>query len=216
MKTPPQKIRKRVWSEDEHRLSEEWEQRTQEEEKKLCEEREQGGRPIGLTKEQNQIRAVIRSKAKASALTESRILLNTRLLKRGKRKLNEEERQICEQLEQKIQEGEERMRENPILTGQTTEEQRTLRVIIQSRARYHRRKREATDETDRPEKMAQRKSQDKVKKKRKAAQEQVHHQKADLLETSDLPSDKLPISMSRSDKASRLASMKIGFILNDQ
>lgn len=131
MKPPPRKSWN--WSEDDHRLAEEWEHRIQEEEKRICEERERDVRGFRLSKDQKQIRKVIDGRKRASALQKGRTSLKTWLLKRDKKSLSEEERQIREQLEQKIQEEEERIRENPILTHKLTEEQMAIRTLIFNR-----------------------------------------------------------------------------------
>lgn len=135
MKFPPRRNRY-SWSEDDHRLAKEWEHRIQEEEKRICEEREQGGKNgLRLSKEQIQIRKVINGRKQASTVRKGRISLKTQLLRRDKKSLNEEERQFREQLEQKIQEEEKRIRENQILTHKLTPEQRAIRCIISNRLR---------------------------------------------------------------------------------
>ena len=98
---------------------------------------------------------------------------------RGRRKqtMSEEDRQVREKWEQRIQEEEERMREEweQNVSFKLTEEQRRIRCIIKGRARRLRgkTKKEAKDEIDKQERVAQMQSGEETDKSIQGRQKRV-------------------------------------------
>ena len=137
IKTPP----KLISNEDVLRLQEIWKQQSQEEIQKMRQEEEEGVMRLSLTEDQRQIRKRIRQSARVRARCSHRreVSIETRLLRRDKRYMNEEERQIRDKLEKRIQEEKKRRREEQTLWSNLTEEQ----TNNQNHGAYMRRERQS-------------------------------------------------------------------------
>lgn len=99
----------------------------------MREELERGTKPAKLTDEQRRFRQISRTRINHALLSKRRIALGITNLRKAKCKLNEEERQVRQKLEQRIQEEEEKMREEQTRPHNLTEEQLVIRKIIQGR-----------------------------------------------------------------------------------
>lgn len=219
----------RILSKRERRAREKGEKRIQEEEEIMHEEQEKQFSPFNLTGEQKRLRSIIRQRAPDLQVRMEREAEYQNLREKGEtqwqtdgkeneveahyplpikaprgvkptRILSEDERQVWEKWEQRVQEEEEVLREEKekqVSRSNLTEEQKRIRQIIRTRALQHRKRmeREATDEKYRQKRVAQRQSRKKTEKP--------------AIENS------LVGGHAETNKHSEIkASMKIGFIIN--